>query len=189
MSPPDYLTGRLLVAMPGIGDPRFQHAVVFVCAHDAEHAMGLTINQPVEGLSVPTLLKRLKVTSSIKLPDDLVLMGGPVERDRGFVLHTDDYLCERSSVPVIPGINLTASVEVLEAIGDAAARPRRSLLALGYAGWGAGQLEREILDNTWLVCDADENLVFSDDYDRKWTQALAKIGVAPRQLSGHFGTA
>jgi putative transcriptional regulator len=189
MSASAYLIGRLLVAMPGIGDPRFQHAVVFICAHDAEHAMGLTVNQPVEGLSVSTLLKRLKVTSSIKLPPDLVLMGGPVERDRGFVLHTDDYLCERSSVPVASGICLTASTEALEAIADIDTRPRRSLLALGYAGWGAGQLEREIIDNTWLVCDADEELVFGDDHERKWTRALAKLGVAPRQLGVYFGTA
>lgn len=184
-----FLSGRLLIAMPGIGDPRFERAVIFLCAHNAEHAMGLTVNRPVEGLSVPSLLKQLKVKSEIEIPDDLVLMGGPVERDRGFVLHTDDYNCEASSVPVIPGISLTASSEVLEALAGLGHRPRRAILALGYAGWGAGQLEQEILENTWLVAEPDEGLVFGDDYAHKWTRALAKLGVSARQLSGSAGRA
>jgi putative transcriptional regulator len=186
-----FLAGRLLVAMPGIGDPRFERAVILLCAHTEEHAMGLAVNRPVEGLSIGSVLKRLKVAeSSIELPEDLVLMGGPVERDRGFVLHTDDYQCPTSSVPVTPGISLTASSEVLEALaGGHNRRPRRSLLALGYAGWGAGQLEREILDNTWLTCEADETLVFGDDHARKWSQALAKIGVGAAQLSRFAGRA
>ena len=184
-----FLTGKLLIAMPGIGDPRFEHAVVLLCAHNDEHAMGLAVNRPVEGLSVGSVLKRLKVESSIELPEDLVLMGGPVERDRGFVLHTDDYHCPASSVPVTSGITLTASSEVLEALAGHNRRPRRSLLALGYAGWGAGQLEREIIENTWLTCDADETLVFGDDHARKWSLALAKIGVSPAQLTRFAGSA
>ena len=95
-----FLAGRLLVAMPGIGDPRFERSVVFLCAHDAQHAMGLAVNRPVTGLIVGNVLTRLKIaekTSTIELPQDLVLMGGPVERDRGFVLHTDDYMCPTSS--------------------------------------------------------------------------------------------
>ena len=186
-----FLTGRLLIAMPGIGDPRFERAVVLLCAHNADHAMGLTVNRPVEGLTIGSVLKRLKVTSSsIQLPQDLVLMGGPVERDRGFVLHTDDYECPQSSVPVSPGISLTASSEVLEALGGGHnRRPRRSLLALGYAGWGAGQLEREIQENTWLTCDADEALVFGDDHAHKWSRALAKIGISAGQISQFSGRA
>jgi putative transcriptional regulator len=191
-SEPPFLAGRMLVAMPGIGDPRFERAVIFLCAHDADHAMGLTVNHPVEGLSVGSVLKRLKVggaNSSITLPDDLVLMGGPVECDRGFVLHTDDYRSPTSSLPVIPGISLTATPEVLEAIAGHNSRPRRSLLALGYAGWGPGQLEQEILGATWLTCDADESLVFGDDHAGKWRRALAKIGVSPERLSGLSGRA
>jgi len=187
-----FLTGRMLVAMPGIGDPRFERAVIFLCAHNAEHAMGLTVNRPVEGLSIGSVLKRLKIAgadSSIALPDDLVLMGGPVERDRGFVLHTDDYCSPTSSMPVIPGVSLTATPEVLEAIAGHNRRPRRSLLALGYAGWGPGQLEEEILGATWLTCDADESLIFGDDYASKWTRALAKIGVSPERLSSLTGRA
>jgi len=185
-----FLAGHLLVAMPGIGDPRFDRAVIFLCAHNADHAMGLAVNRPGQGLSVGSVLKRLKIAeSSIELPEDLVLMGGPVERDRGFVLHTDDYMCPTSSVPVIPGVGLTATPDVLEAIAGHNSRPRRSLLALGYAGWGAGQLEEEIVGNTWLTCDADEAIIFDDDHATKWERALAKIGVRPGQLSSLAGEA
>jgi putative transcriptional regulator len=185
-----FLSGRMLVAMPGIGDPRFERAVIFLCAHNAEHAMGIAVNRPVEGLSLGSVLKRLKIgDSSIELPDDLVMMGGPVERDRGFVLHTDDYCSPTSSIPVMPGVSLTATPEVLEAIAGHNRRPRRSLLALGYAGWGAGQLEQELLGSTWLTCDADESLIFGDDHPGKWRRALAKIGVSPERLSGLTGQA
>jgi putative transcriptional regulator len=185
-----FLSGRLLVAMPGIGDPQFDRAVIFLCAHNAQHAMGLTVNRPVNGLSIGSVLRRLKIAeSTIALPEDLVVMGGPVERDRGFVLHTDDYMCPTSSVKVMPGVGLTATPEVLEAIAGHNTRPRRSLLALGYAGWEGGQLEREILGNTWLTCDADESLIFDDDHDTKWERALAKIGVTPGQLSSLTGEA
>ena len=185
-----FLTGRMLVAMPGIGDPRFERAVIFLCAHNAEHAMGLTVNHPVQGLSIGNVLKRLKIGgSSIELPEDLVLMGGPVERDRGFVLHTDDYASPASSMPVIPGVSLTATPDVLEAMAGHNSRPRRSLLALGYAGWGPGQLEQELLGSTWLTCEADEELIFDDDHASKWRRALAKIGVSPEQLSGLTGSA
>jgi len=184
-----FLAGRLLVAMPGIGDPRFERAVIFLCAHNADHAMGLAVNRPVAGLNLGGVLKRLKIESTIALPDDLVLMGGPVERDRGFVLHTDDYVCPASSIAVIPGVSMTATPEVLHAIAGHDGRPRRSVLALGYAGWGAGQLEQEILGNTWLTCDADEDLIFDDDHDGKWRRALTKIGVNPDRLSSLTGRA
>ena len=185
-----FLTGRLLLAMPGIGDPRFERAVIFLCAHNAQHAMGLAVNRPIGGLSIGNVLRRLKIAeSSIELPEDLVLMGGPVERDRGFVLHTDDYMCPTSSELVAPGIGLTATPEVLEAIAGHNSRPRRSLLALGYAGWGAGQLEEEIVGNTWLTCDADEAIIFDNDHATKWERALAKIGVRPGQLSSLAGEA
>lgn len=187
-----FLAGRLLVAMPGIGDPQFHRAVVFLCAHNAQHAMGLTVNRPVAGLSIGAVLMRLKVAGkrgSIELPQDLVLMGGPVERDRGFVLHTDDYMCPTSSVQVAPGVGLTATPDVLEAIAGHNTRPRRSLLALGYAGWEGGQLERELMANAWLTCDADEALIFDDDHETKWERALAKIGVKPGQLSSLAGQA
>jgi putative transcriptional regulator len=183
-----FLSGRLLIAMPGIGDPRFERAVVLVCAHDPEHAMGLAVNRPVGGLTVPDLLKRLEIKANIEVPDDLVLMGGPVERERGFVLHTDDYHAEHS-LGVGGGVALTATREVLEAMAGHNAAPRLARLALGYAGWGAGQLENEIKHNVWLVCDPDEALVFDNDHEHKWARALAKLGVDPDRLSAVSGQA
>ena len=184
-----YLAGRLLVAMPGIEDPRFERAVVFLCVHDAEHAMGLTVNRPVEGLTISRLLAKLGVRAAGKTLDDLVLMGGPVEPERGFVLHTDDYACEPSSVAIAGGVALTATREVLEAMAGHDEHPRRAVMALGYAGWEPGQLEREIRENVWLTCEADEALLFDDDHEHKWSRSLAKIGVAAEHLSAQTGRA
>ena len=186
---PGFLTGRALIAMPGIEDPRFERAVVLICAHNRDLAMGLTLNRPVDGLTVPSLMEKLGVESDITLPEDLVLLGGPVETERGFVLHTDDYLSAGSSTKVVDGVVLTGTREVLEAIASHNQRPRKSLLALGYSGWGPGQLEREIRENVWLTCDPDEALMFGHDYEHKWSTALAKIGVSAERLSSQAGRA
>ena len=183
-----FFSGQLLIAMPGISDPRFERALILVCAHDEQHAMGVAVNRPVEGLTFPDLLTRLGVESHIVLPPDLVLMGGPVERERGFVVHTADYLGE-NTLEVGEGLALTATREVLEAIANRNHNPRRSFLALGYAGWGAGQLEDEIKENVWLTCGPDDELVFDAAYDSKWNRALAKIGVDPERLSSFSGRA
>ena len=186
----EFLSGRLLIAMPGIEDPRFEQALVLVCAHTPEHAMGITLNRPIDGVTVPELLARLGVKTSIELPPQLVLAGGPVERERGFVLHTEDFRAPDSTVPVVEGrIALTATRDVLQAMGDPVLRPRRSTLALGYAGWGPGQLEHEIRENVWLTCEADETLVFGDDFADKWQRALAKLGVSAGTLSSQTGRA
>ncbi|MGA0608189.1 YqgE/AlgH family protein [Phenylobacterium sp. VNQ135] len=183
-----FLSGQLLISMPGISDPRFERTLILICAHDAHHAMGIALNHPVEGLTVPDLLERLGIKSTIVLPPDLVRVGGPVERERGFVLHTDDYRGE-FSLEVGAGVGLTATREVLEAMGREEDRPRRSLLALGYAGWGAGQLEQEIRENVWLTCEADEALIFDCDYATKWSRALAKLGIDPKFLGAEAGRA
>ena len=185
-----FLTGQMLIAMPGIGDPRFERALVLVCAHDQNHAMGLAVNRPVEGLTVPDLLRRLDVAHAIKAPADLVLMGGPVERERGFVLHTDDYQAsDENSLMIGDGVALTATREALEAMAGSHNCPRRSALALGYAGWGAGQLEAEIRNNVWLTVDADEALIFGGHHGAKWAQALAKLGVDASLLTSEAGRA
>jgi len=186
---PAFLTGRALIAMPGIEDPRFERAVVLICAHNADHAMGLVLNRPLDDLTVPNVLQKLGVKSQIELPPDLVLLGGPVERERGFVVHTSDYLCPDTSTIITESLALTATKDVLEAMASHNRRPRRALLALGYAGWGAGQLEREIRDNVWLTCDADEVLLFGHDYNHKWTMALGSLGVSPTQLAVEAGRA
>lgn len=184
----DFLVGRLLVAMPGIEDPRFERTVLYLCAHDEDQAMGLAVNRPVEGLTVFELLERLGVKSRLQAPSDLVLLGGPLERERGFVLHTDDFMSPDSTLPVADGLSLTATRDVLDALASVN-RPRKAMLALGYAGWGPGQLEQELRDNVWLICDADEALLFDEDHEHKWTRALAKLGVTADHLSATAGRA
>lgn len=183
-----FLSGQLLIAMPGIGDPRFERTLILVCAHDAGHAMGVALNRPVDGLTAPDLLRRLDVTPGAGVAETPVLLGGPVEVERGFVLHTDDYRAEHT-LPVGDGLALTTTREVLEAMAADQGSPRRSVLALGYAGWGAGQLEREIRENVWLTVAADEALVFDDAHETKWARALAKLGVDPQFLSAEAGQA
>ena len=183
------LAGRMLIAMPGIGDPRFERSVIFMVAHSSDEAMGIAVNRPLEGLQLPELLERLGVKSQIRIPRQAVLVGGPVERERGFVLHTDAYKAQDSTRPVGEGLALTATREVLDAMGDAIRRPRHSILALGFADWSGGQLEQELRDNVWLTCDADESLIFDSDHDTKWVRALAKLGVSAGHLSAVAGRA
>lgn len=186
--PNGFIPGQLLIAMPGIGDPRFERAVVLVCAHDESHAMGVAVNRPLDGVTVSDLLERLEISGDARGPADPVLLGGPVERERGFVLHTDDYDSD-GSLAVGGGVVLTGTRDVLAAMASGEGRPRRAVLALGYAGWGAGQLEDELKQNVWLTCPADETLVFGGDHEGKWTRALEKIGVDPNWLSASAGRA
>ena len=184
-----FLAGQMLVAMPGIEDPRFERAVLYLCAHDADQAMGLAVNRPVEGLTLFELLGNLGVSPDTETLRDLVMLGGPVERERGFVLHTDDYISPDSSISVADGLALTVTRDALDALGSKIRRPRHAILALGYSGWGPGQLEQELRDNVWLICDADETLLFGDDHDSKWTYALSKIGITADHLSVQAGRA
>ncbi|ATQ44240.1 YqgE/AlgH family protein [Caulobacter mirabilis] len=185
----EFLAGRMLIAMPGIGDPRFERAVVFLCSHDDEHAIGLAVNRPVDGLTLSGLFEKIGIDQPIRrVADEPVLVGGPVERERGFVLHTDDYLCEGVSLPVSDGLALTTTRDILQAMSGEAA-PRKAFLALGYAGWGPGQLDREVRESVWLVCDPDEALLFGDDHDHKWSHALSKLGISPEMLAMEGGRA
>ena len=183
----DYLQGSLLIATPSIGDGRFERTVLLVCVHDDQQAMALVLNRPAAGLKVPALLRRLGFDGDA--PNAPVLIGGPVERERGYVLHSDDYTASHSTLDVAPGLALTDTREVLDALGDPGRRPRRFLLALGYAGWGAGQLENEIRQGAWLTCEPDESLVFGRDFDGRWGAAMGKIGVRPERLSAYAGRA
>jgi putative transcriptional regulator len=184
-----FLGGHMLIAMPGISDPRFERAVILMCAHTGENAMGITVNRPLEGVSLPDLFHRLGMNSAVRPEDIAVLSGGPMERERGFVLHTDDYATAESTLVVGEGVSLTATRDVLEAMADRERRPRCAALALGCASWGPGQLEEELKENVWLACEADEALIFDDDHETKWSRALAKIGVAPERLSAQVGRA
>lgn len=180
------LTGRFLIAMPQMGDPRFARSVVFLCAHGDEGAMGLIVNKEAEGVGFDDLLDQLGIEGAT-INALTIHNGGPVETGRGFVLHSRDYFDE-GSVGVTDDVALTATIEVLRAIAQGGG-PRKRLLALGYAGWGEGQLESEIQANGWLIADADEHILFDEDLDRKWDKALAKLGVDPAALSGAAGRA
>lgn len=183
------LTGRLLVAMPGINDPRFEHAVILVCAHDDEHAIGLRIDQPAPGVSLAEVLRKLDTPVSDLAQNRSVLIGGPVERERGFVLHTDDWTSQEGSLEFGEGFAMTGTREALTAMTDAEEGPRQAILILGYAGWGEGQLEEELSENIWLTADADPDLIFDADYPTKWSRALAGLGVDAAFLSSQSGRA
>lgn len=183
----DFLTGQLLVAMPGMPDPRFAHSVIFMCMHDDRGAMGIIVNQIVDGLAFETLLEQVGIEDKPAKRQIAIHMGGPVETGRGFVLHTDDYRID-STLDVNGGVRLTQSIEVLKEISRGGG-PRRCLLALGYAGWGPGQLEREITQNGWLNVNADDELIFSTEIGDKWKKALAKMGIDPTMLSSSAGRA
>ncbi|EHL96150.1 putative ACR [Acetobacteraceae bacterium AT-5844] len=182
-----YLGGQLLVAMPGLTDPRFSRAVICICAHSADGAMGIVLNRPLETLSFEELLKQLEVEPVPPQRQIRLLTGGPVEGGRGFVLHTADWESD-ASLKVAGDLALTASVDILKAIAGGGG-PRQGLLALGYAGWGPGQLEEEIQRNAWLNVTPDENLLFEGDADTKWRQALAKLRIDPLLLSASAGHA
>ncbi len=182
-----WLTGQLLVAMPAMQDPRFARTVICLCAHSDDGAMGIVLNKPLDGLSFDDLLKQLGLDPVPPQRRIRLMSGGPVENGRGFVLHTADWETE-GSLKVQPGIALTASVDILKAIAGGGG-PRAGFLALGYAGWGPGQLESEIQQNAWLSVPADERLLFAAAPDTLWREALAKLHVDPALLSGVAGHA
>jgi putative transcriptional regulator len=186
-SPPGTsLTGRFLIAMPHMSDPRFARTVIYLCSHGDQGTMGLIINKAADNISFSELLDQLKIEGSST--DSLTVQeGGPVETGRGFVLHSGDYFQE-GSIHVSEDIALTATVEILRSIA-AGGGPRRRLLALGYAGWGQGQLESEIQANGWLISDSNEDILFGRNLAQKWDQALALMGVDPAALSGAAGRA
>lgn len=182
------LAGKLLVAMPGIGDPRFDHAVIMMCEHTPEQAMGLIVNKPKQALTLGDVLDHLGIAPREELAPRVVMDGGPVRPDRGYVLHSTDFAAADATQEVAPGISLTATRDVLEAMANETA-PQRFVLALGCSGWGAGQLEDELRKNAWLVVDATDAIVFDESHDNKWTRALEVLGLDPAQLSGNAGLA
>ena len=190
-----YLDGQMLIAMPSMPDERFARTLIYICAHSSEGAMGIVVNQRAANINFPDLLVQLEVipaTDLIQLPQRAgalpVLKGGPVETGRGFVLHSADFFIDNSTLPIDEGICLTATLDILKAIARGEG-PASAVLALGYAGWGAGQLENEIQENGWLHCPADSELIFGEDTDGKYAKALRKIGIDLGQLSSEAGHA
>ncbi|GAA0576555.1 YqgE/AlgH family protein [Caenispirillum bisanense] len=186
LSTSGYLVGKCLVAMPALADSNFHRTVVYVCAHTAEGAMGLVVNRTIDQLSFDDILEQMGITPSVRTDQIRVHFGGPVEAARGFVLHTADYR-DDGTLPVDTNISLTATAEVLKDIA-AGQGPRHSLMVLGYAGWGSGQLDSELKDNAWLICQPDEDLLFGDDNDSKWGLAMTRMGIDTGRLidtAGH----
>lgn len=192
MSPFDteaqHLDGKLLIAMPSMGDPRFNRSVVYLCAHSDDGAMGLIVNKPAADLHFGDLLEQLNIKADRPIEAIDVHYGGPVEHGRGFVLHSRDYEAADATLNVNDMFGMTATLDILEDISQGHG-PESCLLALGYAGWGPGQLEDEIRDNGWLIADANQKLVFSGDHDGKWTAAMEAVGIDPRMLSSEGGSA
>lgn len=190
-----YLEGKMLIAMPTMGDERFTRTLIYVCAHSDEGAMGLIVNKVSDSIRFSDLLAQLDISQT---SDDRperpayqelqILQGGPVEPGRGFVLHSPDYHHEETSLPISSSVELTATIDILRDIAGGHG-PHRALLALGYAGWAPGQLEFEMQSNGWLHCDADDDLVFGGNIEEKYDQALAKLGIDISFLSGDAGHA
>lgn len=182
------LTGKMLIAMPSMGDPRFERSVIYLCAHSDEGGMGLIVNKPANGLSLTDLLTQLSIEATSDLSCQQVHFGGPVEPGRGFVLHSPDYESHATTLEVDDDFHMTATLDVLENIarGDG---PAQRLMLLGYAGWGPGQLESEIAQNGWLVCDASVDLVYQQPAAAKWDAALESLGVSALTLSSEGGRA
>ncbi|MDF1855337.1 YqgE/AlgH family protein [Pseudooceanicola sp.] len=181
-------TGKLLIAMPGMADPRFTNAVVFLCAHSDDGAMGLMLNRPTKGVTLADLFDQLSIEDKADTRDIAVMVGGPVDEERGFVLHSSDYASALSTMNPIPEIAMTATMDIMQDIA-AGRGPRRRLVTLGYCGWGGGQLERELSENAWLTCDASLALVFDTKPAAIWEAALNSLGVSPALLSATPGRA
>ena len=182
------LSGQLLIAMPEMGDPRFAGTVIYICAHSADGAMGLIVNKPTPEVRFADLLEQLGIEREGPLRDIRVHFGGPVEQGRGFVLHSADYAPGPATLEVDAAVSTTATLDVLEEIAQGRG-PKSSLLALGYAGWGPGQLEGEIARNGWLTGPSRPEILFGRAHEHKWTAALKALGIDPLMLSGAGGSA
>lgn len=183
----DTLSGQLLIAMPSMRDSRFARSVICICAHSPEGAMGLILNRPIQKLSFDALLRQVGVEAVPPQRDIRLLNGGPVDEGRGFVLHTNEWR-EEGSLPVEGGFAITANVDILKAIAEGSG-PRQCVLALGYAGWGPGQLDAEIAENAWLIAPPDEALLFDTELKTKWDRAMSKLRVDPSRIVGAAGHA
>ena len=181
------LAGQLLIAMPMISDPRFYRSVIYVCAHSEEGAMGIVINRPFDAIRFKDLLEQLKIPANENTENIQIHYGGPIESSRGFVLHSSDF-CRKGTLEMEDDISLTLTSDVLEAIASGHG-PKKRLLALGYSGWGPGQLDEEIQTNGWLCTSPDSSLLFDLDLNARWERSLGKIGIDPRFLSPEQGQA
>lgn len=182
-----YLTGQLLLAMPHMQDPRYEKAVIYICGHDTNGAMGLVINKYLGDLTLKGLLEYLNLSQDVIKRDLPIYFGGPIDTGRGFVLHSDDFT-HPGTVSLGNHIALTATVDVLQSIAEGDG-PKSCLLAMGYVGWGPGQLDSELHSNRWLQVEADSEILFEVPIEKRWEKAISKLGVTPESLSDEFGQA
>lgn len=187
MTDAPYITGQLLLSMPGIGDPRFERAVIAICNHDENGALGLVVNHVYEGLTARGLMEHLNIDPGPTPDDAPVYAGGPVEPGRGFVLHSLDY-GGQATIQVGNAWALTATLDVLKDIA-AGRGPSRWLVALGYAGWGEGQLDAELTRHGWFSLVADPSMIFDTPVEERWPRAFAELGVDVSHLSSTAGRA
>lgn len=182
-----YLDGQILIAMPAMPDPRFQKSIILLCAHGEDGAMGIVLNKNLGMLTFQELFEQLEIPHTGNFDNHKIHFGGPVEAERGFLLHSTDLIHETTML-IGKGIALTATIDMLKSVASGLG-PESNFLALGYAGWGPGQLEKELQENGWLVVEADANLVFDQKIDAKWKSAILKLGFDPSALSGEAGHA
>lgn len=182
------LTGKLLIAMPGMGDERFAHSIILLCAYSEKGAMGLILNKPSAEIVMKDVLDQLDIDPTPEAAKMQVHFGGPVETGRGFVLHSADYQSSLQTLNVAGGFGMTATLDILEALALGKG-PEKARLMLGYAGWGPGQLESEIAQNGWLTADACHELVFNTQASQQWAAALDTLGIDPMLLSADAGHA
>ncbi len=182
------LSGKFLISLPGMKDPRFHQSVIYVCNHDESGAMGLIINKPKGPLILSNMLEQVGIEGDVTVADTPVLNGGPVDIERGFVLHSADYFRQDGTLKLSDTLMLTATRDALEILVTDEA-PSQAMLAVGYSGWGAGQLENELMNNAWITVDADEDLIFDPDMDNKWERAIKILGITPDMLAHTGGRA
>ena len=180
--------GKLLLATPKMADFRFERSVILICSHSSNGAMGIIVNKPTLDWKFEDILKQLKINTKLSRPSQDVFFGGPVEYGRGFIVHSDDYEVPEVTVHIKENFRLTANADILCDMANGKG-PKSSLLALGYAGWAPGQLEDELLSDSWLMCDPDSDLIFSENSENKWSAALSKMGVSPSHLATFSGQA
>lgn len=187
MSKTLFLENKLLLAMPAMTDPRFERSVIYICSHDASGAMGLVVNEAINQLSFASLLEQLNIEAETEVPEVTVHSGGPVEPGRGFVLHSADFV-QDSTLIVSQTMALTATVDILRAVASGSG-PNRFVLALGYAGWGQGQLEHEVTQNAWMIAEPDDEIIFNTELQQKWPRAMSMLGIDVAMLSTEAGHA
>ncbi len=186
MDDPRFLTGQFLLAMPGIGDPRFEKAVIAMCVHDENGALGIGLGQLIPRLGFHELLKQLEIEPGAA-PDAPIHAGGPVEPQRGFIVHSDDW-GGQESIDVAGRWRLSATLDILRAIAEGTG-PTRWVAALGYAGWGAGQLEQEMGRHGWFTTPVADELLYDTEAEQRWAAAYRRAGIDPRLLAAGSGTA